>query len=102
MLQTAASVANVAVTTYEAVVGLPSMADIPALAKTFLTKTRDQHGEHSRAFNGAATRLGGVPQNAANRELKKLVDAKLPTLRSPADTLDLLTMIERAAAETYV
>jgi len=102
IMQTAASIENLAVSTYDAALGLPFMAGVPVLVKTFMMKTKDQHAEHGRAFNATATRLGGAAQNGPDPELKKVVDAKLPTLKAPGDVVDLAITLETGAAQTYV
>ena len=102
IMQTAAAIENLAVSTYDGLLGLPFMAGVPALVKTFMMKTKDQHAEHGRAFNATATRLGGAAQNGPAPELKKIVDGKLPTLKAPADVIDLAITLETAAAQTYV
>jgi hypothetical protein len=102
IMQTAASIENLAVSTYTAALGLPFMAAVPPLVKNFMTKTQDQHVQQARAFNATATRLGGPAQNGPDPELKKTVDQKQAGLRTPVDVVDLLRTLETAAAQTYV
>jgi ferritin-like protein len=102
ILQTAASIENLAVATYAATTGLPFMEGVPALVKTFLPRTKDQHTEHARQFNAAVSRLGGKAQDGPNPELKKLVDGRTSGLRTAGDVIDLLLTLEIAAAQTYV
>jgi hypothetical protein len=102
IMQTAASIENLAVDTYTMALALPFMAAVPPLVKNFMTKTKDQHAQQARAFNATATRLGGPAQNGPDPELKKIVDQKQPGLRTPADVVDLAMTLETAAAQTYV
>jgi hypothetical protein len=102
IMQTAASIENLAVSTYTAVLGLPFMGTVPVLVKNFMAKTKDQHAQQARGFNSTTTHLGGAEQNGPDPELKKIVDQKLPGLKSPADVVDLAMTLETAAAQTYV
>ena len=102
IMQTAASIENLAVSTYTSALGLPFMAAVPPLVKNFMTKTKDQHAQQARAFNATAARLGGPAQNGPAPELKKVVDQRQPGLRTPADVVDLVMTLETAAAQTYV
>jgi hypothetical protein len=102
IMQTAASIENLTVTTYTSALALPFMGTVPLLVKNFMTKTKDQHAQQARAFNATITRLGGLEQNGPDPELKKVVDQKQPALRTPADVIDLALTLENAAAQTYV
>jgi hypothetical protein len=102
IMQTAASIENLAVATYTSALALPFMATVPPLVKNFMTKTKDQHAQQARAFNATVTRLGAREQSGPDPELKKLVDQKQPGLRTPADVVDVALLLENAAAQTYV
>jgi hypothetical protein len=102
IMQTAASIENLAASTYTAALGLPFMATVPPLVKNFMTKTKDQHAQQARAFNATAARLGGPEQKGPDPELKMVVDQKQAGLRTPADVVDMAMTLETAAAQTYV
>ena len=64
MLQTAASIENLAIATYGVALTLPFIggADAIPVVKTFVTTTVQQHKDHLQAFNAAITTLGGKEQ----------------------------------------
>jgi hypothetical protein len=104
--QTAASLENLAVAVYNQAAQLPFMKNIPAPAgqtvTTFVTMTVQQHTEHGKAFNAAATRLGGKPQNQPDKTvLDSVVTPALPGLKSPLDVVNFAATLELVAAETY-
>jgi rubrerythrin len=105
MLQTAASIENLAVTVYgQALTLSPSVsgAAIPAV-KTFVTMTIAQHGDHASAFNAAAMRLGGKAQNGIDQTvMNAVVTPALARVNGPADVVALAQSLEDAAAQTYV
>jgi len=105
MLQTAASLENLAVAVYSKVAGLPastSGASI-ALVHTFVVTTMQQHTEHAQAFNAAAQALGGVAQTGIDRIVNDtVVTPAIATITGPADVVRLAITVEDAAAATYV
>ena len=65
MLQTAASIEVLAVSTYKTALTLPYIggsAANPVVSK-FATVTMGQHSQHLAAFNGALKKMGAKPQN---------------------------------------
>lgn len=63
MLQTAASIENLAVSTYKTALTLPYIGGSSAnpVVKAFAQTTMGQHQDHADAFNAAAKSLGGEP-----------------------------------------
>ena len=102
ILQTAASIENLAVATYDAALGLPFAGSLPAVVQTFVTTTRAQHAEHAQAFNAAVERLGGEPQTATDPVLQEVVNGAVPGLTGPGPVVDLALRLENGAAQTYV
>lgn len=104
ILQTAASLENLAVTAYGTALALPFIGGASAnpVIKTFVTTTKDQHAQHAGAFNAAAQRLGGKAQPNPDPALLGVVTQAKPTLTSPAAVIDLALQLETGAAETYV
>jgi Ferritin-like domain len=104
MLQTAASIENLAVATYGAALSLDFIGGASAIpvVKTFVEKTRDQHKEHGDAFNAASTRLGGTKQDQADPVLLEVVNNAKPGLTSAAAVVDLALELETGAAATYI
>ena len=105
MLQTAASIENLAIAVYQKALTLPpavSGAAIPVVA-AFVTKTVQQHKDHLAAFNGAVQQLGGAPQTKLDMPVYNAVVAPaLPAIKGPGDVVALAITLENAAAETYV
>ena len=104
MLQTSASIENLAVATYEKALGLDFIGGGSAnpTVKDFVTKTKDQHAEHATAFNAAVTRLKGQPQTGPDEILQKAVDKALnPPPTGPGAVVDLALELETGAAQTY-
>jgi hypothetical protein len=104
ILQTAASLENLAVATYDSVLTLPFVGGDAAgpLMRTFVTTTRNQHAEHAKAFNDAAKKLNGAAQEKANPVLLDVVDHARATLTGPGSVIDLAITLEDTAAQTYV
>jgi len=104
MLQTAASIENLAVATYDTALTLDFIggASANAVVKAFVEKTKEQHTQHAEAFNAAAMRLGGKAQNSPDPVLLGVVENAKPTLTGPAQVVDLAIELEDGAAQTYV
>jgi rubrerythrin len=104
MLQTAASIENLAVATYDTALTLDFIggASANAVVKAFVQKTKEQHQQHAEAFNAAATRLGGKAQDQPDPVLLGVVENAKPTLTGPAQVVDLAIALEDGAAQTYV
>ncbi len=105
MLQTAASIENLAVAVYTKAAGLPpavSGAAIPTV-KAFVVMTIKQHTEHANAFNAAAMQLGGMAQTKVDQVVyDAVVTPALGKIKGPADVVALAQALEDAAAQTYV
>lgn len=103
ILQTAASLENLAVATYGVALTLPFIGGSAAngVVKAFVMKTKDQHAEHAKAFNAALAQLGGKPQNDPDPVLLDVVDKAKPGLTGPGPVVDLAIKLETGAAETY-
>lgn len=104
ILQTAASLENLAVATYGAALGLPFIGGDQANAtvKTFATITMGQHAEHGKAFNAQARALGGREQTKPNLRFAKLVDEEKPKLTGPVEVVRLAKRLETVATQTYL
>ncbi len=104
MLQTAASIENLAVATYGVALTLPFIGGSSAngVVKAFVTKTKDQHQAHADAFNAAVKQLGGKPQTQPDPVLLDVVNKAKPTLTGPAPVVALALQLETDAAQTYV
>ena len=102
-LQTAASLENLAVATYETALTLDYVKankTITAFAQT----TMKQHSEHGKAFNAKAKELGGKEQTATNPKYTPVVMDMVPALKKggPLDVVKLAITLEDVATSTYV
>jgi hypothetical protein len=104
MLQTAASIENLAIATYDTALTLDFIGGGSAngVVKAFVEKTKEQHQQHLEAFNAAATRLGGKAQDQPDPVLLGVVNNAKPSLTGPAQVVDLAIQLEDGAAQTYV
>ena len=110
ILQTAASIENLAVSTYKTALTLPyiggSVAD-PVVTK-FCQVTMGQHAQHADAFNAAAKHLGGKVQNKPDPAFVPVVTKAVSSLSGASaaqgslGVVALALQLENIAAETYV
>jgi Ferritin-like domain len=102
-LQTAASLENLAVQTYQMALTLPFIGGPQAKpeVKMFIERTIMQHSEHAAAFNAAVRRLGGKPQTGPDPKYAEVVKQALPTIKTPEDAVGLAITLEDVAAQTY-
>ena len=110
ILQTAASIENLAVATYKTALTLPyiggSAAD-PVVTK-FAQVTMGQHAQHADAFNAAAKHLGGKVQNKPDPAFVPVVNKAVASLNGASaaqgslGVVALALELENIAAETYV
>lgn len=103
-LQTAAGLENLAVFTYKTALTLPFIGGSSAngVVKAFAMKTMAQHEEHGKAFNAAATKLGGKEQTATDPKFTPVVKAAAGKIKNAGDVVALAITLEDIAAETYV
>ena len=101
ILQTAASLENLAVATYGAALTLPFISSNKIVA-AFATMTMKQHKEHGAAFNAQAKQLGGKEQTATNPKYTPVVTQTKPMLTDAMKVVTLATTLETVATETYV
>jgi len=110
ILQTAASIENLAVATYKTALTLPYIggsAANPVITK-FAQVTMGQHAQHADAFNAAAKSLGGKAQNKPDPAFVPVVNKAVASLGSATaaqgalGVVGLALELENIAAETYV
>jgi hypothetical protein len=104
ILQTAASIENLAVATYQTALTLDFIGGASAnpVVKAFAMKTMSQHADHGMAFNAAVSQLGGKPQHQPDPKLLAVVTQAKPSLTGPGPVVDLAIELENDAAATYV
>ena len=102
ILNTASSLENLAVATYQAALGLPFIADGNATIKAFAETTMSQHAEHGAAFNAQAVALGGQEQTQPNAVLAPTVEEAKAGLTDALAVANLAAMLEEVAGDTYL
>ncbi len=101
ILNTAASLENLAVATYGAALGLPFFGD-NAVVVAFAETTMGQHAEHGEAFNSQAEALGGSRQDQANPKYAPVVEDAKAGLTDYAAVVALAATLEEVATDTYL
>ena len=110
ILQTAASMENLAVSTYKTALTLPYIGGSSAnpVVTKFAQVTMGQHAQHADAFNAAVKSLGGKAQSKPDPAFVPVVNKAVAGLGSatPAQgalgVVALALELENIAAETYV
>jgi hypothetical protein len=99
--RTAASLENFAVAVYDkAIMNAAALKISDGVAKAAVL-FKGQHDEHAKAFNAAATQLGGQPYTDPNPTAAKAFEATIAALKTEQDVLKLAFGFEQIAAQTY-
>jgi hypothetical protein len=99
--RTAASLENFAVAVYDkAIMNAAALKISDPVAKAAVL-FKSQHDEHAKAFNAAATQLGGQPYTEANPTAAKAFEAQIAALKTEQDVLKFAFALEQIAAQTY-
>ena len=110
ILQTAASIENLAVATYKTALTLPYIgsSSANAVVNKFARVTMNQHAQHADAFNAAARALGGKIQTKPDPAFVPVVNKAVASLSGASaaqgtlGVVGLALELENIAAETYV
>lgn len=110
MLQTSASLENLAVSTYKTALTLPYIGGSSAnpVIKAFVQTTMSQHDQHNDAFNAAAKALGGKAQTGPDPKYVPVVNQAVAAITKDDPNAGALAVVslaitlENVAAETYV
>ncbi|MFZ1063796.1 MAG: ferritin-like domain-containing protein [Acidimicrobiales bacterium] len=110
ILQTAASIENLAVATYKTALTLPYIgsSSANAVVNKFARVTMNQHAQHADAFNAAARALGGKNQTKPDPAFVPVVNKAVASLSGASaaqgtlGVVGLALELENIAAETYV
>jgi hypothetical protein len=110
VLQTAASLENLAVATYKTALTLPYIGGATAngVVTKFAQVTMGQHVQHADAFNSAIKSLGGKAQTKPDPAFVPVVNKAVKSLSGATDAQGALGVVglalelENIAAETYV
>ena len=99
--RTAASLENFAVAVYDkAIMNAAALKISDPVAKAAVL-FKSQHEEHAKAFNAAATQLGGSPYTDPNPTAAKAFESTIAALKTEQDVLKLAFGLEQIAAQTY-
>lgn len=110
ILQTAASIENLAVSTYKTALTLPYIGGSSAnpVVTKFAQVTMGQHAQHADAFNAAAKQLGAKAQTKPDPAFVPVVQKAVAGLsgagaaQGALGVVGLALELENIAAETYV
>ncbi|MEJ2868492.1 hypothetical protein WCD74_12010 [Actinomycetospora sp. OC33-EN08] len=103
-LRTASSLVVLALSTYRSLQTLPAGggdAGVP-LVRDLLNAAVVELGDARSALAAATSGSGGRPQTAPDPAYAPVVDAALPTVRTPADVVGLALTLEDVLAQTLV
>jgi hypothetical protein len=99
--RTAASLEIFAVAVYDKAIMNATALKISAPVAKAAVLFKSQHDEHAKAFNAAATQLGGQPYTEANPTAAKAFEAQIAALKTEQDVLKFAFALEQIAAQTY-
>jgi hypothetical protein len=110
VLQTAASIENLAVATYKTALTLPYIGGATAngVVTKFAQVTMGQHMQHADAFNSAVKSLGGKAQTKPDPAFVPVVNKAVKSLsgvtaaQGALGVVGLALELENIAAETYI
>jgi hypothetical protein len=105
LLQTLASIENLAVATYQQILSMPAGLNgtgNASVAATFNTAL-SHHQSHAQALNVALSGLGAAQQNGIDTALQSdVVGTNLAHAQTVSDVLGVIVGIENASVQTYV
>jgi len=99
--RTAASLEIFAVAVYDKAIMNAAALKISGPVAKAAVLFKSQHEDHAKAFNAAATSLGGQPYTDPNPTAAKAFEATIAALKTEQDVLKLAFGLEQIAAETY-
>jgi Ferritin-like domain len=99
--RTSASLENFAVAVYDKAIMNAAALKISAPVAKAATLFKAQHEDHAKAFNAAATQLGGQPYTDPNPTAAKAFEAQIAALKTEQDVLKFAFALEQIAAQTY-
>jgi len=99
--RTAASLEIFAVAVYDKAITNAAALKISDPVAKAAVLFKSQHDEHAKAFNAAATQLGGQPYTDPNPTAAKAFEAQIAALKTEQDVLKFAYALEEIAAQTY-
>jgi hypothetical protein len=103
ILQTAASIENLAIATYGIALTLPFIGGSEAngVVKAFVMKTKAQHVDHAKGFNAALKNMGAKEQHRPDSKYLAYVNSQKSGLTDAGAVVKLAIALEDVAAQTY-
>lgn len=100
VLQTAAALENLAVTSYTSAAGMPFVVAGSAGLRALIQRDKAHHAAHAQAFNQAVAKAGGAPQHAADPRYAASVAQRLAAIQDPSSLTGLLNELEGIIAQS--
>ena len=100
VLQTAASLENLAVASYTTAAKLPFVVGGSGQLRALIARNAAHHTAHAQAFNLSAHKAGGAEQHAADARYAANVRKILATTGDPTSLVGLFTELEDIIAQT--
>ena len=101
VLQTAASLENLLVTSYTTAARLPFVRDGSGQLRALIARNTAHHTAHAQAFNLSVRKAGGAEQHAADARYAGSVGRILAAMRDPSSLVGLFTELEDIVAQTF-
>ena len=100
VLQTAASLENLAVASYTTAAKLPFVVGGSGQLRALIARNAAHHAAHAQAFNLSVHKAGGAEQHAADARYAANVRKILATTGDPTSLVGLFTELEDIIAQT--
>ena len=100
VLQTAASLENLAVASYTTAARLPFVANGNGQLRALIARNTAHHTAHAQAFNLSVHKAGGAEQHGTDARYAASVGAILAAMKDPTSLVGLLTELEDIIAQT--
>lgn len=100
VLQTAAALENLAVTSYTSAASMPFVAAGSAGLRALIARNLAHHTAHAQAFNQAVANAGGAQQHAVDARYAASVGRLLAGMKDPSSLAVLLNELEGIIAQT--
>jgi hypothetical protein len=100
VLQTAASLENLVVTSYTTASRLPFVRNGSEQLRALIARNPAHHTAHAQAFNLSVRKAGGAQQHAADARYAASVGRILAAMRDPTALVGLFTELEDIIAQT--
>jgi len=100
VLQTAASLENLAVASYTSAAGMAFVTEGSAGLRGLIARNLAHHTAHARAFNQAVVKAGGAQQHAADARYAAPLGRILAETKDPSSLTGLLNELEGIIAQT--